>query len=69
MPIIQTPEEPATFEKLLPLYLMALRSEPADSESLKIAEIELQLRRMARAADRWNKSEYTPKITGEEVAG
>lgn len=67
MQLIQTPEEPATFEKLLPLYLMALRSEPHDSENLRIGEIELQLRRMARAADRWNKSEYTPKITDAEV--
>ena len=63
MSTIQTPEEPATFEKLLPLYLMALRSEPQDSENLNISEIKLQLRKMAVYADRWNKSKYTPKIT------
>lgn len=54
MQLIQTPEDAATFEKLLPLYLMALRSEPQDSENLRISEIELQLRKMARAADKWN---------------
>ena len=66
MPAIQTPEEPATFENLLPLYLMALRSEPQDSDNLMICEIRWELRKMARAADRWNKSKDTTKIT--EVA-
>ena len=53
MQLIQTPEDAATFEKLLPLYLMALRSEPQASENLRICEIELELRKMARAADKW----------------
>lgn len=55
---IQIANEHATYKDLLPLYLLALRGTldfiDEDSKDFAIAEIKLQLRMMARKADKWD---------------
>ena len=51
---IQIASKLATYKDLLPLYLLALRGADEDSEDFAISEIRLQLRMMARKADKWD---------------
>ena len=48
---IQTISGPATYKKLLPLYLLALKG--GDDDDYKISEIRVALLVMAKHADRW----------------
>ena len=58
---IQIASKLATYEDLLPLYLLALRGADEDSENFAIADIRLQLRMMARKADKWDEHNYPIK--------
>jgi hypothetical protein len=51
---IQMANELAKYKYLLPIYLLALRGADEDSEDFAISEIRLQLRMMARKADKWD---------------
>ena len=48
---IQTINEPATYQKLLPLYLLALKGGEEDERYM--GDIRVALRNMATQADRW----------------
>jgi hypothetical protein len=48
---IQTISGPATYRKLLPLYLLALKG--GDEDDYQMSEIRLALKVMATHADRW----------------
>ena len=48
---IQTIDNPTTYQKLLPLYLLALKGGEADERH--IHDIQVALLLMAKRADRW----------------
>jgi hypothetical protein len=57
---IQTVKDETAYERLLPLYLAALAG--LDDDHPQAGSIRSELYQMARAADRWRKSPYTPEV-------